>query len=149
VKRLLDALKGESFSADVFPDFLEAFSAVFKCSISPETLRSLALFVTFALQDSRAFPNRLSKGTLISRQAPKDLNGQGTVYTGRERSSSRPSPFNAPISPSSEVSRFEIGVQMLEVFTEVLCEPGTDIVYKFATTVTNKVRNDARLQRIC
>jgi beige protein homolog 1 len=38
-----------------------------------------------------------------------------------------------------EVSRFEIGVQMLEVFTEVLCEPGTEIVYKFATTVTNKV----------
>jgi beige protein homolog 1 len=143
VKRLLDALKGESFSADVFPDFLEAFSAVFRCSISPETLRSLALFVTFALQDSRAFPHRSSKVTLISRQAQKDLNGQGAVYTGRERSSSRPSPFNAPISPSAEVSRFEIGVQMLEVFTEVLCEPGTDIVYKFATTVTNKVSNDA------
>jgi hypothetical protein len=130
-------LKGESFSADVFPDFLEAFSAVFKCSISPETLRSLALFVTFALQDSRAFPNRTS--TIAKRNRLGPLNGHGGPVTGRERSASGPSPFNAPISPAMEVSRYEIGVQMLEVFTEVLCEPGTEIVYKFATTVTNKV----------
>jgi hypothetical protein len=137
VKRLIDALKAESFSADVFPDFLEAFNAVFRCSISADTLRSLALFITYALQESRAFPTR----RLPSRNG--DRNGHRTFSGGRERASSLSSttnsPFNPPITLASEVSKFEVGVQMLEIFTDTLCEPGNDdMINKFATTVTNK-----------
>jgi hypothetical protein len=137
VKRLIDALKAESFSADVFPDFLEAFNAVFKCSISADTLRSLALFITYALQESRAFPAR----RLPSRNGGEH-NGHGAlgrVSSGRDRASSVNSPFNPPITSAAEVSKFEVGVQMLEIFAETLCEPGKEeTINKFATTVTNK-----------
>jgi hypothetical protein len=131
----LDALKGENFSADVFPDFLEAFAAVFRCSVSAETLRSLSLFITFALQDSRAFPGRTPRSVDLSR--PSRSNSQ-LKTSGRERSSSSPSPFKPPLTPSNDLSRFEIGVQMLEVFSDVLCDQDTDLVIKFSTTVTNK-----------
>ncbi|KAF2673022.1 beige/BEACH domain-containing protein [Microthyrium microscopicum] len=133
VKRLIDALKGESFSADVFPDFLDAFNAVFRCSISADTLRSLSMFITFAFQETRAFP---MVRRLTSRNGDRNTS---PGPSGRERSHSRPSPFNPPISPSSEVSRFEMAVQMLELYADIICEPGREeIVNRFATTVTSK-----------
>src|ERR1700753_358564 len=139
-------MKGEIFHADVLPDFLEAFNAVFRNSISGETLRMAPLFITYALQESRAFPNRVSPTRpqqIIQQQAAQNgsrpQSGQGLT---RERSNSRPSPFNPPITPSREVSRAEVGIQILDVLADVLCEPGPDgieLVNRFARTVTNKV----------
>jgi beige protein homolog 1 len=133
VKRFIEALKGESFSADVFPDFLEAFNAVFRCSISGETLRMVPLFITYALQESRALPQRASSSL---RNRPQSRNGKAA---SREPSSQHPQ-FSAPDTSSNEVSRTEVGIQMLDLLADILCEPNVDIINKFAKAVTNKVR---------
>jgi beige protein homolog 1 len=147
VKRFIEAMKGEYFSADVFPDFLEAFGAMFRHTLSPETLRMVPLFITYALQEQRALPSKvnlpkpsptLAQGMFQNGSRPDSRQG-GT----RVRSDSRPSPFDPPITPSQEISRMEAGIQVLEVLTDILCEPGVDgieIINKFARTVTNKVR---------
>jgi hypothetical protein len=144
-------MKGEIFHADVLPDFLEAFNAVFRNSISGETLRMAPLFITYALQESRAFPNRVSPTrppqTLQQQVVQNGSRPQSSQGGTRERSSSRPSPFNPPITPSREVPRAEVGIQILDVLADVLCEPGPEgieLVNKFARTVTNKVSNSSK-----
>ncbi|ODA76470.1 hypothetical protein RJ55_07740 [Drechmeria coniospora] len=52
VKRLLDAMKGESISDDVIDHFMNAFQALVKSSLSQEVMRSLSLFITYAFQTS-------------------------------------------------------------------------------------------------
>jgi hypothetical protein len=135
VKRLLDALKGETFSVDVFPDFLEAFSALFKCNTSKDNLRSIALFVTYALQDNRAFPSHVNRQ---HRNSQRHSNGQvaSDTPTSTPRSNS---PAQLPKTPN-DLSRHEVGVQVLEMFTEVLCNTeSVEPMKKFAKTVANKV----------
>lgn len=135
VKRFIDALKGENFNADVFPDFLEAFITLFKCNISGDNLRSLALFVTYALQDSRAFPYR----TRTRRVTTRTSNGDATRVIDSERSTPR-SLSPAPPEPAiNDLSRQEIGAQILEAYSDILCDPqDDDYIKRFAKTVTNK-----------
>jgi hypothetical protein len=140
VKRLLDALKGETFSADVFPDFLEAFSALFRCNISKDNLRSLALFVTYALQDNRAFPlagSRQNKNSLrpANGHAPNNISSELLTSTPRSNSPGQIT------KAANDLSRHEVGVQVLEMFTDLLCNTSSlDPIKKFAKTVANKVR---------
>jgi hypothetical protein len=139
VKRLLDALKGENFSADVFPDFLEAFSALFRCNISKDNLRSLALFVTYALQDNRAFP---SQGNRQLRTSQRHPNGRplNVLTSDASTSSPRSSSPAQPPKAANDLSRHEVGVQVLEMFTDLLCNTESlDPIKKFAKTVANKV----------
>jgi hypothetical protein len=141
VKRFIDALKGESFEADVFPDFLDAFSAVFRCSVSPETLRSLPPFITFALHESRAFPHRTSPARPSSAHGehPRPKSSGVDVAGARERSASRASPFNPPITPSVELSRYEVGVHMLQLYADMLCEANDDLMAKFSKVLSASV----------
>jgi hypothetical protein len=133
-------LKGETFSADVFPDFLEAFSALFRCNISKDNLRSLALFVTYALQDNRAFPplgNRQYRNSLrySNGQAPNNLASEAQTPTPRSNSPGQIA------KAANDLSRHEVGVQVLEMFTDLLCNTASlEPIKKFAKTVANKVR---------
>lgn len=136
MKRLLDALKGETFSEDVFPDFLEAFSTLLKCNTSAENLRSIALFVTYALQDGRAFPGRINR---FHKNDQRQSNGQ--MHVG-----SRTDPFakrsDSPAgSHQSDLSSHEVGVRLFQMYTEFLCDTASlEPIKKFAKTVANKVR---------
>jgi beige protein homolog 1 len=122
----------------VFPDFLDAFSAVFRCSVSPETLRSLPPFITFALHENRAFPYRTSPVRPSSSHG-HESNDDRPKSVGRDRSSSRVSPFNPPITPSIELSRYEVGVNMLQLYSELLCEANNDLMSKFSKAVSTSV----------
>lgn len=135
IKRFVDALKGEMFNADVFPDFLEAFMALFKCNCSGDNLRSLSLFITYALQDSRAFSYRSIRS---KRPTLRDSNDHISRTIDSERSTPR------SLSPQSELnndlSRHEIGVQVLDAFSDVLCDAdNVEFIKRFAKTITNKV----------
>jgi hypothetical protein len=133
IKRFIDALKGESFTNDIFPDFLEAFNAVFRCTVSSDTLRSVSLFITYALHEHRAFHNYAQGARPVSSAASNGLKPRsGTA---------------SPFAPASEtaafkiIPRFEIGVRMLEDFTELLCNldrQSEELMRRFATSVTNK-----------
>lgn len=135
VKRFIDALKGENFNADVFPDFLEAFITLFKCNTSGDNLRSLALFITYALQDGRAFPYR----TRTKRVTTRISNGDATRVIDSERSTPRSLSPGQPEPTNNDLSRQEIGVQILEAYSDILCDPqDDDYIKRFAKTVTNK-----------
>lgn len=137
VKRFIDALKGETFNADVFPDFLEAFTMLFKCSLAGDNMRSLALFITYALHDGRTFPYRARN----KRSATRVSNGDATRVIDSERSTPRSLSPATPEAGANDLSRQEIGVQILEAYSDILCDPDSDdSIKRFAKTVTNKVR---------
>lgn len=136
MKRLLDALKAETFSHDVFPSFMEALESLIKCNMSAEVFRSLALFITYAYHQptasnsaSRTPKGQVSTGSIRSAtisNGPKRP-ALTTLFDGRE-------------SPSSTLSKRQLGNKVLEMYTGLLCEKGnTASIKKFARTVTNKV----------
>ncbi|KIW04511.1 hypothetical protein, variant [Verruconis gallopava] len=135
VKQLLNALKGESFSKDVFPDFLEAFTALLQCNVTGDNLRSLALFVTYAFQDSRAFPNRsFSRGARDNRSSPLH-----TLQSSAHSTPRSTSPGTNNGIPMNAVTPYEVGVKVLEVMTDLLCSSSdTENIMKFAKTVSNR-----------
>ena len=131
-------MKAETFSPEVFPEFMIAFKSLVSSNMSSDVLRSLSLFITYSLhkidhQSARTLRSR--KSTLQIRQkaatSPARL---GT--TPQAPSSGLPQPGTNP----SGLSRTQIGVKVLEMYSELLCEEtGTTNIKKFARTVTNKV----------
>ncbi|KAF2086354.1 beach-domain-containing protein [Saccharata proteae CBS 121410] len=138
VKRLLEALKGETFNDEVFPYFLDAFRALLDCNSSPDVLRSTALFVTFSLQESRALVNRPLRSSSSVRQLRRPITP-----------SMRPlSPLN-PTSPSSRprsstlqgrnLSQSELGIRVLEIYADFLCDStNAHAIRKFAKHVHHR-----------
>jgi beige protein homolog 1 len=117
-KKLLNALKGELFSADVLPSFMKAFKTLISCSMSAEVLRSLALFVTYAVHHGEGLHR--SK----SRMATKSVRPRSTR--------------NTPEPSEGFLSKAQLGIEVLKMFCDLLCDDDTGIVKKFARTVTNK-----------
>ena len=135
VKRLLDALKAESFHRDVFPSFMEALTTLVKCNMTAEVFRSLALFITYAYHQPTSNTSRTPKttyGTLPARSATLSSNGPrrpnvATLFDGKDVA-------------SATLTKRQMGTKVLEMYTELLCEKGsTANIRKFARTVTNKV----------
>lgn len=135
VKRFLDALKGESFTADVFPHFLEAFKVLVECNASGDTLRSLALFITYALHNSRAFGKRTLRpksSTLRTGMRPTPPQLSPVIMSPRSQSPSQ-------LSASSQMSREELGLRVLSMYADLLCEINSaHNLKRFAKAVTNK-----------
>ncbi|KFY47299.1 hypothetical protein V494_00054 [Pseudogymnoascus sp. VKM F-4513 (FW-928)] len=133
VKRFLDALKAETFFADIFPAFVEALTVLVLGNLNPEIHRSLALFVTYSFHKPSTSASRTPRAKF------------GTVNNPRLGSST---PKRPPISTvvdskadasTSIMSKRELGRGILQMYTDMLCEKGSTINLKrFAKTVTNK-----------
>ena len=122
-KRLLEALKSEPVSRAIIPQYIAAIKILLPQTISAETLRSLALFVTFSV-NKRNMSLQLRKPT--RREA-------------RQRSSSNGSSHSPKDDATSNLSNFEIGMEVLRLYSELLCRKDDDtLIKKFAKTVTNK-----------
>ncbi|KAJ4299741.1 beige protein-like 1 [Kalmusia sp. IMI 367209] len=135
VKRLTDALKGEPFNSQTFPLFLKAFGILVQANFNGETSRSLALFVTYALHDSRASyvkrPLRPKASTLRLRKGTPPTLTPGTT----PRSAS---PGQEPSLPSG-LPLAEVGVAVLEMLAKLLCDPNNSSeIIRFAKNVTGK-----------
>ncbi|KAK8230622.1 hypothetical protein HDK90DRAFT_328482 [Phyllosticta capitalensis] len=148
IKRLLDALKGETFTHDVFPHFMNAFKSLLQCSASSDILRSTALFITYALQESRTLANR----PLRSRSSVKHMYNATPTLSSGSSASSVPAPSKSTPLPTGKLSRQELGIKVLEAFSAFLCDDASAIaIGRFAKTVTNKwlvyllAENDARV----
>lgn len=135
IKKLLEALKAETFSPDVFPSFMEAFTALVRLNLTTDSLRSLSLFVTYALHK----PNSSSSRTPKSKSGT--IRRRGTTTTSSpQRLSVSTITFNSPDDSASFVTKRHIGIKVLEMYTELLCDKSSKShIQKFAKTVTNKV----------
>jgi beige protein homolog 1 len=138
VKKLLDALKGETFLPDVFPSFLKAFEGLIRCSMSGETLRSVALYITFSLQDSRASYTRV----LRAKSSVMRLRSKASTPNLRPGSS----PVSRSRSPAQDfrsegaLTQQELGIRVLDMYAKIMCDRTSyNDIRKFAKTVTNKV----------
>ena len=134
MKRLVNALKAESFSHDIFPSFLESFKVLVVADLGAEVLRMLALFITYTLHQPRSSTSR----------TPKPRNSAGRASMSTMSSGQKPLPLNTmlegKLSLSPVMTKRAIGRALLEMYTDILCGKGnTSRIKKFATTVTNKV----------
>lgn len=136
VKRLVNALKAESFSHDIFPSFLESFKILVCADLGAEVLRMLALFITYTLHQPRSSTSRTPK--------PRYSAGRASVSTmsSGQRSFPLTTMDENKLSSSPVMTKREVGRALLGMYTDILCEKGnTSRIKKFATTVTNKVGN--------
>ncbi|KLU83123.1 beige/BEACH domain-containing protein [Magnaporthiopsis poae ATCC 64411] len=134
IKRLLDAMKAENMPEETLPHFIKAFDSLVRCNCSLEVNRALARFVTYALHPTASSlprtpkaPANLSRSstpglTTLARRPTVEINGSGS----------------APSAPRT-LSRKQLGVKILEVYTRLLCERGNMAdIRRFARAVTNK-----------
>ena len=128
-------MKGENFTPQTFPLFLDAFKALLHINFNGENARSLSLFVTYALHDSRA---SYAKRTLRPKASTLRLR-RGTppsltpTFTPRSSSPSSVTPGSSPISLP------DLGIATLNLLSEFLCDPhNPHEIIRFAKNVTGK-----------
>lgn len=121
-KRLLEALKSENVTSTAMQMHNLTFAMLLPSAASAETLRSLALFVTYAVH--RGHFTLQTRKSLRKETRPRNLS--------TSTSSSNP-------DVSRGLSHFEIGVETLRFYTDFLCaNDDGSLIKKFAKTVTNK-----------
>ncbi|KAK6359872.1 hypothetical protein TWF696_001001 [Orbilia brochopaga] len=124
VKKLIHALKSDAFSMDVIPDFLAAFKSLISSNFSAETLRSLSLFITYAL-----YSGRQTRG----------LRQKKSTFQLKRTDSEGYSPISSSRRSGDFALKRQVGLMMLEMYSELLCESSsTTNIMKFARTVTNR-----------
>ena len=102
---------------------MAAIKVLLPPNLSAETLRSLALFVTFSV-------NKRNAGLQLRKPTRREA---------RQRSSSGGSSKGIKDEALSNLSHFEIGMEVLRLYSEMLCRKDDDtLIKKFAKTVTNK-----------
>ncbi|RMZ91036.1 hypothetical protein DV736_g1746, partial [Chaetothyriales sp. CBS 134916] len=123
LRRLLEALKSEPVSKTSISFYTDTFRLLLPTSMSAELLRSLALFITFAVNKRNI--------TLPTRKSTK--------REARPRYTSSASSTNHSDDPNLFLPHFEIGVEVLRLYSDFLCESqDTGMIKRFAKTVTNK-----------
>ncbi|KAK6542611.1 hypothetical protein TWF694_006555 [Orbilia ellipsospora] len=126
IKKLIHALKSDAFSMEVIPDFMAAFKSLISSNFAPDTLRSLALFITYAL---------------YSGKQAKSLRQKKSTYQLKRSETDGYSPVSS--TSTKRIGDFglkrQVGLMMLEMYSELLCESSsTNNIMKFARTVTNR-----------
>lgn len=123
LKRLMEALKSEPVARAIISQYMATIKVLLPQNLSAETLRSLALFVTFSV-------NKRNMGLQVRKPTRRDA---------RQRSSSAGSSQGPKDEATSNLSHFEIGMEVLRLYSEMLCRKDDDsLIKKFAKTVTNK-----------
>ncbi|BFZ61549.1 Beige protein-like 1 [Saitoella coloradoensis] len=120
VKKMLNVLKSRKLSPELSDDFFSTLKILVKVNFSTEVVRSLATFITHCF---------CQKSLRYRRKQPprRNMTLGPTVRV------------NSPISAGEEPSLQHIGISVVELLTELICDP-LDSTYctKFATTITNK-----------
>ncbi|KAL1958650.1 hypothetical protein VTO42DRAFT_3993 [Malbranchea cinnamomea] len=122
IKRLLETLKSGYFTLESLQLCIKAFQPLVTSCMAAEVLRSIALFITYAVHRIKD-PNTLhSKKSLRLDWRPRRLT-----------TSQLPDPSAAFLSKE------RIGVEILRIYADILCRHDDPMaIQKFAKTVTNK-----------
>ncbi|KAK3310818.1 uncharacterized protein B0T15DRAFT_51070 [Chaetomium strumarium] len=135
IKRLLDALKAETISEDIMPHFMASFESLVRCSYSAEVHRAIALFITYAFHTPAGSRPRTPRPPSILSGRPAPAAGLSMLRRPTLEGGHPPS----PAASSRMLSKKQLGVKILEMYTRLLCEPASVAdIRKFAKTVTNK-----------
>ncbi len=132
-KKWLEALKGETFTSQTFGYFLKTFKTMLTKSVSADSMRSLALYITYAIHKPR------QTGSTPLRGKSMKLN---TELSSRRKTlgSFSPRPIIQQNESAPQLTQMQIALKILELYTDLLCEKGEFTnINKFARTVTNKV----------
>ena len=122
LKKLLDSLRTEPMLPDTMPLFEAAFKSLLPGALNAETLRSLALFITFSLYQPK---------TAMLSQDPRLQDVDSPFHP-----STKPTLLDS--SPVA-LTRSQIGVKVLQLYSGFLCnKEEASAIKKFARTVTNK-----------
>ena len=123
LRRLLEALKSEPVTRSVMRSYADTFQVLLPQAITAELLRSMALFITYAVNKRHiGLPSR-----------------KPTRRTTRPRQSSNPSPSRHMDEANSVLTSFEIGMEVLRLYSDMMCQKNDDsLIKRFAKTVTNK-----------
>jgi beige protein homolog 1 len=117
---LLDALKGDESTEESLSLFVSAFRSLLASCLSADLLRSLALFITYAIHDAK--PLRLQRKKSIRFDARVRRLAVATERT------------------QGCLSKAKVGVEILRMYCTFLCAPDEVLtIKKFARAVTNKV----------
>ena len=137
VKNWIDALNYQYFNQTTFSYFLSTFRTLVMKNFTAEIMRSLALYITYAVYE----PERL----LLEASKRRGTSSRATTPTRRKTVSvSTPgdaSPNCMSDGNSIRLDRIQVAMGVFEAYTEMLCQKNDKaIIDRFARTVTNKVR---------
>ncbi|MCJ1473895.1 hypothetical protein MMC13_002550 [Lambiella insularis] len=112
LKKWLDSLKTGTFYTDTFEYFLKAFRSLLSLTPSSESLRSLALFITYAVNTPKDQISQLPRSTHSVRRSPQSFNPP----TRRSTTSSSSSVLGeVRYAGTRGMTRLEIGIRVLEI----------------------------------
>ena len=134
MKKWLEALKGETFTIDSFAYFMEAFRSLLTNNLSAESLRTIALYITYGTR-------KLQPNSSQSLRHARSMEQQLKSYTRRATITDVSlSPEGPKKTPDSTLSPLQAAFEILYMYSDILCKAG-DVtnIKKFARTVTNKV----------
>lgn len=141
----MDALKGENFSTDTFKHFVKAFKSILTANLSAESLRTLALYITYAIYKPQP------KISSVMRTA-KTENFQTPRFSHEPTNQDTASvTIRKEINPLQKLSQLQLGLEILDLYSDLVCKANdTGNVMKFARTVTNKVSlSNRRILLLC
>ena len=124
------------FTADTFDYFSGALKIILTANLSAESLRALALYLTYAVHKTE------TKGFQGVRYTRGDkLRGEGPIRRTTMLDTS-PSPIRHQACLGPRLSQSQVAFKVLNLYADLLCKVG-DVtnIKKFARTVTNKVNN--------
>ncbi|KAB8754750.1 hypothetical protein FH972_026541 [Carpinus fangiana] len=121
IKKLIEIGKGRGVHESALPKMLQAFKCLLKASPTSDNYRSVAMFVTFGLQDKHSRP-RTRSSTLNA----LDISGV------------RMSPAPSISDTASLVRGPQLAIALLDALVHCLDEGHDGPITKFATSVTNK-----------
>lgn len=133
VKKWLENLKTETFTEQTFGYFLEAFKIVLGRNVSADSMRSLSLYITYAIhkpsirdtQPTRSKSLKLKTNLSVRRKTHSGLSPSSKLMSGPQ---------------AVELTHLQVALKLLETYVDILCQDGdTANIQKFARTVTNKV----------
>lgn len=132
-KKWLEALKSETFTAETFEYFLTTFKTMLTKNVSADSMRSLALYITYAIHKPRhvtSMPLR-GKSTKLTTGPPSRRKTLGSP-------SSRP--LAQQNEPAPQLTQVQVALKVLDLYADLLCQKDEFTnIHKFARTVTNKV----------
>ena len=136
MKKWLDAMKGETFTTETFEYFLEAFKYFFGRNPSADSMRSLSLYITYAVHKPRQ--------TVLHPARSKSIKLDTSVSSRRQTlSNASPRSKNQQDERVPYLTQLQVALRMLELYADILCFKGEAAnIKKFARTVTNKVITD-------
>ncbi|MCJ1307953.1 hypothetical protein MMC25_001602 [Agyrium rufum] len=133
VKKWIEALKSEVFYEDSFDFFLEALKSVIGGALSAETLRAFALHITYATHKAKPSTVNVLRSTRSLRRAQ-----QPSGVPGRRSTVTASTSTTRVDRGRREISRTQIGLGVLQLYSDLLCSGDVANVKKFARTVTSK-----------